>query len=76
VIRAQRIDRPVGEARPERIAVAQGPERRDHVAVGIEVAEVDLREVRVMGAHVATDEQSLFLRRAQHRDALGRGKAA
>src|SRR3989449_545182 len=55
---------------------AQGPERRDHVAMGIEVAEVDLREVRVMHACVARDGQPLLLRRAQHRDAFGSGKAA
>src|SRR5712671_5489297 len=76
VIRAQRIDGPIGEPRAQGIAVAQGPKWRDHVAVGIEVAEVDVRKVRVMRAYVAADGQPLFFGSAHHRDAFGGGQAA
>ncbi len=76
VVRADRVDRPVGEPRAQALAVALAAERRHDVAVRVEVAEVELREVQVVRAHVAGDRQPLALGHADHLDRLARRQPA
>ena len=53
VIRAQRVDAALGQAAGQRLAVALAAQRRDQVAVGVEVADVHVAQVHVVDRHVA-----------------------
>ena len=64
MVGADRVDRAVGEARAQRVAVARAAQRRHEAALRVEPADVDVAQVQVVDGDVAGDRRG---RRASRR---------
>ena len=76
VVRAHGVDRAVEQAGADGIAVALAAERRRDARVRIEEADVGVRQVHMVHAHVAGDGQAFGLGGADQFQAGGRRNAA
>ena len=76
VVRAHGVHGAVEQAGADRIAVALAAERRRDARVGVEEADVGVRQVRMVRAHVAGDGQAFGLGGADQFQAGGRRNAA
>ena len=61
VIRADDVDRAVGEPRNDRVAIARAAQRWIESEIRIEVADVDVDQMHMMNGNVGGDRQTLSL---------------